>query len=142
MHVSVELARADELVVRNGTRFSDKAYFAFCQANPDLRAERTAEGEIVIVPPAGSESDYRGNKASAQLDRWAEEDERGRAFGPTVRFFLPDGSALSPDAAWVSNAALVPISYAERRRFMHLCPEFVIEMMSPSDRLNKAKAKM
>jgi Uma2 family endonuclease len=123
-------------------RLSDRAYFAFCEANPDLRLERTAEGEIVIVPPAGYESDYRSNRASAQLDRWAMRDGRGKASGSSVQLFLPDGSALSPDAAWVSNEALKRRSREELKKFPYLCPEFVIEVMSPSDRLKKAQAKM
>ena len=124
------------------TLFSDKAYLEFCEAHPDLRTERTPEGEIVIVPPAGYESDYRGNKVSAQLDRWAERDSRGTASGPTAQFFLPDGAALSPDAAWLSNEARKRMSQEEITRFPYLCPEFVIEVRSPSDRLAKAKAKM
>lgn len=124
------------------TLVSDKAYLDYCEAHPDLRIERTAEGEIVIVPPAGYESDYRGNKVSTQLDRWAEKDGRGTASGPTAQFFLPDGSALSPDAAWTSNELLSKASREEKKRFPYLCPEFVIEVLSPSDRLGKAKEKM
>ena len=89
-----------------GDEPSDQAYVAFCRANPDLRVERNAEAEILIVPPAGSESSYRSLKVSAQLDTWAEQDGRGTAFESSVQFMLPDGSALSPDAAWVSNVSL------------------------------------
>ena len=122
--------------------FSDQAYLAFCHANPDLRVERTAEGEIVIVPPAGFESSYRNMKLSAQLDRWAERDGRGNASDSSAQFMLPDGSALSPDAAWVSNAALERLTKQQRKQFLALCPEFVVEVMSPSDRLKTVKAKM
>jgi Uma2 family endonuclease len=124
------------------TAVSDKAYLEFCEADPDLRTERTAEGEIVIVPPAGYESDYRNTDVVAQLVVWAKKEGRGKASGPTAQFFLPDGSALSADAAWVSFESLNRTSPEERRRFPHLCPEFVIEILSPSDRLNQAKAKM
>ena len=78
----------------SGEKFSDAEYLAFCRANPDLRLERTAEGEILIVPPAGSESSFRNSKLTAQLDRWAEADGRGNAFDSSGQFFLPDGSAL------------------------------------------------
>ena len=122
--------------------FSDEAYLAFCRANPDLRVERTAEGEIVFVPPAGGESSYRSVKATSKLDQWAELDGRGKAFESSVQFFLPDGSALSPDAAWVSNEALLSLPKNKRKQFLALVPEFVIEVMSPSDRLKQAKAKM
>ena len=123
-------------------RLSDEAYWDFCTANPDLRIERTAEGEIVIVPPGGSESSYRNAEAAAQLGNWTKRDGRGKAFESSVQFFLPDGSALSPDAAWVSNESLNRFSKLQRKKFMHLVPEFIVEVMSPSDHLKQAKAKM
>jgi Uma2 family endonuclease len=124
------------------TAVSDNAYLEFCEAHPDLRTERTAEGEIVIVPPAGFESEDRNSEIVAQLRVWANKDGRGRATGPTAQFFLPDGSALSPDAAWTSNELISGASQEEKKRFPYLCPEFIIEVLSPSDRLNKTKAKM
>jgi len=126
----------------SGEKFSDAAYLAFCRANPNLRLERTAEGEILIVPPAGSESSYRNSKLTAQLDRWAEEDSRGKAFDSSGQFMLQDGSALSPDAAWVADLSLRSVPRDKRKEFLHLCPEFVVEVMSPSDRMKQAKAKM
>lgn len=120
----------------------DAAYLAFCRANPNLRVERTAEGEILIVPPAGFESSYRNSNVTAQLHKWAEEDGRGKASDSSAQFMLDDGSALSPDAACVSNAALRRLSRQKRREFLSLCPEFVVEIISPSDRLKKAKQNM
>ena len=130
------------LVIPDGREYSEKAYLQFCEANPDLLVERNAEGEIIIVPPAGGESDYRNTEAIASLQRWAKKDGRGKGFGSSVQFFLPDGSAFSPDAAWVSNEALMRLSHQQRKEFLRLCPEFVIEVRSPSDRLTRAKAKM
>jgi Uma2 family endonuclease len=123
-------------------RLTDDQYFDFCMANPDINFERTAQGEIVIVPPAGPESDYRNADAIASLVQWTKKDGRGRYFGATVQFFLPDGSAYSPDAAWVSKERLAKFSKQELRRFVHLVPEFVIEVMSPSDRLRAVQRKM
>lgn len=77
-----------------------------------------------------------------QLRTWAKRNGRGRVTGPTSQFFLADGSALSPDAAWTSDDLLNRASYHEKRRFPHLCPEFIVEIVSPSDRLSHAKAKM
>lgn len=130
------------LVFDSASKISERDYLAFCRANPDLRCERNAEGEIVIVPPAGGEGSYRSGKTYSQLDRWAELDGRGRAFDSSVQFTLPDGSSLSPDASWVSNRALERLSRSQRRQFLRLSPEFVIEAMSPSDRLKPAQAKM
>jgi len=121
---------------------NDDEYFAFCMASPDVRFERTAEGEIVIVPPAGGESDYQSLKTGGRLDDWATRDGRGKAFGSSTEFILPTGAALSPDAAWVSNRRLSQLSKEQRRKFPPVCPEFIVEVMSPSDRLKAAQKKM
>jgi Uma2 family endonuclease len=123
-------------------KLSDEEYWAFCEANQDLHVERTAEGEIVIMPPAGGESDNRNAKVIVRLGTWAEADGRGQAFASSVQFFLPDGSGFSPDAAWVSNESLNRLTKAQRKKFLPLTPEFVIEVLSPSDSLKRAKAKM
>lgn len=123
-------------------KFSDEDYWAFCVANPDLRVERTAQGEIVIVPPAGGESDFRCVEVIAELKLWAKKDGHGQSFGSSVQFFLPDGSGLSPDAAWVSKAALQRLTRQQRKKFLRLSPEFVVEVLSPTDSLKDAKAKM
>ena len=130
------------LILDPENRLSDDAYFAFCEANPDLRLERTAQGEIVIVPPAGGESDHRNVDVSSQLFTWAKKNGRGKGFGPTAQFLLPDGAALSPDAAWVSNEHLTTLTKEQRRRFLPVVPEFVVEVMSPRDRLRAAQRKL
>ena len=141
---SIELPEHEsvKLVFDPEYHLSEEDYLAFCRANPGLRCERTAEGEIVIVPPAGGEGAYRSGDAFAQLRQWAREDGSGKTFDSSVEFLLPDGSALSPDASWVSNESLDRLSPEQRREFLRLSPEFVIEVMSPSDRLKAAKAKM
>jgi Uma2 family endonuclease len=138
--VALETPARIVLERENGTGLD--AYLAFCRANPDLRVERTAEGEIVLMAPAGAESSKRSLKVAAQLDRWAEQDGAGEAFDSSIEFILPDGSALCPDAAWVSNEALGRLTPKQRKEFLHLAPEFVVEVMSPSDRLKSAKTKM
>ncbi len=123
-------------------RLSDDDYFAFCMANPDLQIERTAHGEIVIVPPAGGESDYRNFDCARQFGNWSDRTGHGKGFGPTVQFLLPDGSGKSPDVAWVSNERLNSLTKRQRRRFLPVVPEFVVEVMSPSERLRAAQRKM
>ncbi|HKA01032.1 MAG TPA: Uma2 family endonuclease, partial [Candidatus Solibacter sp.] len=121
---------------------SDDEYFDFCMANPKVRFERTAQGEIIIVPPAGWESDHQCVSVIRQLSNWAERDGRGKASGSSTEFLLPSGAAYSPDAAWVSDRLLAAFSKEQRRKFLRLCPEFVVEVMSPSDRLRAAMEKM
>jgi Uma2 family endonuclease len=130
------------ILLGDDKRGSLDAYLAFCRANPDLRVERTAEGEIIVMPPAGYESSFRNAKVTRQLDRWAERDGRGTAADSSAQFLLPDGSALSPDAAWVSNKSLARLTPKQRTEFPALTPEFIVEVRSPSDRLKTAKAKM
>jgi Uma2 family endonuclease len=143
MHVVLpEDALPATLKLNPELRMSDDEYYEFCMANSNLRLERTAQGEIVIVPPAGGESDYRNTTISGQLAPWARRDGLGKAFGPSAEFILPTGAALSPDASWVSNDRISNLSKEQRRKFLPVCPEFVIEVMSPSDRLKAAKEKM
>lgn len=138
--VALETPARIVLERENGTEL--EAYLAFCRANPDLRVERTAEGEIVLMAPAGAESSYRSLAVASQLAAWARSDETGRAFDSSIEFILPDGSALCPDAAWVSNESLSRLTPKQRKEFPRLAPEFVVEVMSPSDRLKTAKTKM
>lgn len=121
---------------------SDEEYYEFCMANPDVGFERTSRGDIIIVPPAGGESDYQSLESAGELRQWAKRDGRGKVFGPSAQFMLPNGAALSTDAAWVSNERLARLTKAQRRKFPPVCPEFVVEVMSPTDRPKAAKRKM
>jgi Uma2 family endonuclease len=103
-------------------RMSDDKFFEFCMAHPDERFERSSTGEITIVPPAGGESSYQSLDAARQLGNWAIQNERGKAFDSSAEFILPTRAALSPDAAWVSNARLAPLSREQRRKFLPVCP--------------------
>jgi len=123
-------------------RLSDDDYFDFCASNPDVWLERTARGEIVIVPPVGGESAYRNTVVTCQLGNWSEQTGHGKGFGPTFQVMLPDGSSLCPDAAWVSNQRLSGLTREQLRRFPPLVPEFIVEVMSPSDRLHAAQRMM
>ena len=130
------------LALNPDLHMSDDEFYEFCMANPDLWFERTAEGEIIIVPPAGGESSYQSGESFGDLRQWAKRNRRGKTFDSSSEFILPTGAAYSPDAAWVSNERLSRLSKEQRRKFLKVCPEFVIEIMSPSDRLKAAMHKM
>ncbi len=130
------------LILNPELPMSDDEYYDFCVANPDVWFERNAQGEIIIVPPVGIESDNRNADIVTQLTLWAKRDRRGKAFGPTAEFILPSGAAYAPDAAWVSKEQLATLSKGQLRKFVRLVPEFVVELLSPSDRLPAAKKKM
>lgn len=137
-----EITAPAKLTFGNSHLMSEDAYYKFCVANPSLRIERSPQGEIIIVPPAGGESSNRSADALIQLGGWAKKGGRGKAFDSSIEFILPSGAGYSPDAAWLSNKRLSKLTKEQRRRFLPVCPEFVIEVMSPSDRLKAAKDKM
>jgi Uma2 family endonuclease len=117
-------------------------FFAFCQQNRDLRIERTANGEIVIMPPAGGETGSRNAKLAVLLGVWAMQDGRGVAFDSSTGFDLPNGATRSPDAAWVLRERLGKLTPQQKRKFLPLCPDFVVELQSPSDTLDDLQQKM
>jgi Uma2 family endonuclease len=121
---------------------NDDEFFEFCARNPRLRIEREANGEIIIMPPAGGETGYRNSELTAQLAVWAKGDGRGRAFDSNTEYILPNGAALSPDASWVLKSRLEKLSKKQLKQFLPLCPDFVVELTSPTDRLRRVKAKM
>lgn len=125
-----------------GRAMDDQEFYAFCARNPDLRIEREPGGQIIIMPPAGGETGYRNSNIAFQLTRWALANNKGAAFDSNTEFLLPDGSALAPDAAWVSKEQLARLTREQRKLFLPLCPEFVIELISPSDRLTRVMEKM
>ena len=101
-----------KLLLNPDAPLSDDEYYEFCVANADVRFERNTQGEIVIVPPAGSESSYQILEVAGQLREWARRDLRGKAFDSSAEFILPTRAALSPDTAWVSNEKLDGLSKA------------------------------
>ena len=113
-----------------------------CQANEDLRIERTVEGDLLIMPPAGFRSSHRNARIVAQLDRWAERDGHGLATDSSGGYVLPDTSMFAPDAAWVRFERLEALTAEQQERFLPLCPDFVIELLSQSDSLADTQAKM
>src|SRR5438132_9755476 len=112
---------------------TEAEFFDFCAQNSDLRIERDATGEIIIMPGTGGETGYRNSILTAQLTAWSQRDGRGRAFDSGTLFLLPNGAARSPDASWVPKTRLDRLTKEEKKRFMPLCPDFVVELISPSD---------
>src|SRR5262249_4391081 len=116
--------------------------FEFCSANAELQIERSADGEIIIMPPTGAETGRRNAEITAQLVTWAKRDGRGVAFDSSTGFLLPNGAERSPDAAWVARRRWDALTAEERERFAPLCPDFVLELRSPNDALEDMKTKM
>lgn len=130
------------LVVRVPLEVSDDQFFDFCRMNEDLRIERTAQNEIVIMPGTGGRTGNRNMRLGARLFNWALDDGSGEVFDSSTGFILPNSAIRSPDASWVSKPRLALLTEAQKVKFLPLCPEFVIELRSPSDRLPELRAKM
>lgn len=139
------IATADARLVlrlRPVLELTDDQFFALAQLNRELRMERTAEGEVILMAPAGGETSDRNAGVNAQLWLWARQDNRGRAFDSSAGFILPNGATRSPDAAWVARERLAALTAEQRQKFLPLCPDFAIELRSPSDSLRVVQEKM
>ncbi len=121
---------------------TDEQFFRLCQNNRDLRFERTATGKLIIMPPTGSETSNRNAELTYQLRAWSRQNQLGKSFDSSGGFKLPSGAERSPDASWVKMERWNALTQSEKERFAPLCPDFVVELMSPSDSLENTRAKM
>jgi Uma2 family endonuclease len=110
--------------------------------NRDLRLELTSEGELIIMTPARGWSSKRNFNLAGQLWAWVRQDGTGTAFDSSGSFVLPNGAIRSPDVSWVENSRLEALSTEEREKYLPLCPDFVIELRSPTDGLRALQEKM
>ncbi|NEQ46890.1 MAG: Uma2 family endonuclease [Leptolyngbya sp. SIOISBB] len=124
-------------------KVTSEQFAVLAAANRDLRLERTATGELIVNPPAGSESGRRNAKVITQLGIWSEANgELGEAFDSSTGFELPNGANRSPDAAWVRRERWEALTPEQREGFAPLCPDFIVELRSKTDRLKVLQAKM
>lgn len=121
---------------------SDSEFEELCALNSDLPIERTSKGEIVVNAPAGFSTSGGNAEIIFQLSTWWKTHRRGRVTDSNAGFFLPDGSALSPDAAYVTAEQLAGLTSNDLKHFLHFAPAFVIELRSESDSLSAAQKKM
>ncbi|WP_068816201.1 Uma2 family endonuclease [Phormidesmis priestleyi] len=123
-------------------QMTDEQFYEFCQANRDLRIERTAIGEVIIMPPAFSDTGNRNMKISQQVANWAEQDGTGEVFDSSAGFTLPNGATRSPDACWIKLERWNRLTDQQKASFAPICPDFVVELRSSSDTLIGLQAKM
>jgi Uma2 family endonuclease len=121
---------------------TDEEFAAFCEEHPDLHFEMTAEGELVVMPPADSLTGIRNSRIGGQLEVWAAMDGRGICGDSSTGFVLPNGARRSPDASWTLKTRVQALDAASRERYWHLAPDFVIELRSSTDRLRVLREKM
>jgi Uma2 family endonuclease len=122
---------------------TDEQFFQLCIDNRDLRFERTASGGLIIMPPTGSETGNFNIDLSYQLQSWSRQNKHlGIAFDSSTGFKLPDGTDISPDGAWIRRDRWDALTAEEKEKFAPLCPDFVVELRSTTDSLEKLRTKM
>ena len=121
---------------------TDQQFASFCGEHPDLFFEMTAEGELIVMPPNFSTTSLQNREILGQLDRWATVDGRGFVIDSSGGYVLPSGARRSPDASWTPKTLVRQLPAESRDGYWHLCPAFVIELRSKSDRLPALRQKM
>lgn len=122
--------------------FDDEKLFQLCVDNPNMKIERSQEGELIVMLPVGMEGSSKENIVSGELYLWNKEKKAGVAFNSNAGFTLPNRAMRSPDAAFVFKESWKKLPIEERKKFGHICPEFVVEVRSESDSLIVLKDKM
>ncbi len=132
-----------ELPSSIGLYVTQEQFAALAAVNRDLRLERNAQGELIVNPPTGWETGERNLSLTGQLYRWYEENlYLGKAFDSSTGFILPNGATRSPDASWVSQERWDALTPEQKGTFANICPDFVVELRSSSDRLEPSQEKM
>ena len=130
------------LHTRPAIDMSSEQFYEFCLINREWRIERTAEGDLRIMAPAGGGTGSRNALITAFLTNWALQDGTGISFDSSTGFTLSNGATRSPDAAWVKRSRLTALPAEQKEKFLPLCPDFVLELRSPSDDLATIQEKM
>ena len=126
----------------NSVGLTDEQFAQLCADNRELRFELSAKKELIVMPPTGSETGWRNSKLTQRLANWAEEDSSGLTFDSSTLFTLPNGAKRSPDASWIPRRRWEALSQEQREGFAPICPDFVLELRSPTDSLRTVQNKM
>ena len=124
------------------TQLTEEQFVVLCQENPELRLELTAQGELIFMPPTGSEGGWRSGRVFYSLTAWTDQDSTGLSFDSSTGFTLPNGAIRSPDASWIRRERWTALTKAKRERFAPICPDFVVEVRSQTDKLPDLLEKM
>lgn len=123
-------------------QMTSEQFHELCLANRDLRIERTAAEEVIIMPPTFSDTGNRNFKVAVQLGNWADQDGTGEPFDSSAGFTLPNDATRSPDASWIRSEQWNALTEEQKASFAPVCPDFVIELRSSSDCLSTLQRKM
>lgn len=123
-------------------KLTDEQFFQLSQENENIKLERTAKGELIIMAPAGGETGSSNAGLTAQLWIWNQQNKSGKVFDSSTGFKLPNGADRSPDASWIKLERWNILTAEQKKKFPPICPDFVVELLSPSDSLSETQAKM
>jgi Uma2 family endonuclease len=121
---------------------TDEQFYELCQANPDVKFERSAAAELIIMAPTGGETGSYNSEINADFVSWNRQTQLGKVFDSSTGFKLPKGGERSPDVAWVALERWNKLTREQQRKFPPIAPDFVLELLSPTDSLEKTQAKM
>ncbi|NMG18150.1 Uma2 family endonuclease [Brasilonema bromeliae] len=121
---------------------TDEQFYQLCQKNPDLKFERSAKGELIIMPPTGGETGSHNSEMNADFVIWNRQTKLGKVFDSSTAFKLPNGADRSPDVTWIRQERWDVLTFEQKEKFPPIVPDFVLELMSPSDNLQKTQEKM
>ena len=121
---------------------TDEGFYQLCRDNPDLRIELTAKGELILMSPSGARTGHRESNINLSLAAWSKTDGTGIAFGSSAGFTLPNGAKRAPDASWMRLERWNQLTADEQEVFSPVCPDFVVELRSPSDTVAELKEKL
>ena len=143
MPLAKEQVTPQNVVLKFGkVGLTDEQFSQLCRDNDDFRMELTAQKELIIMTPKGFKTGWRENILTTALTIWAQKDGRGIVCSPDTLFKLPSTALRGPDASWIRNEKLRGFTEAELEKFVQICPAFVAEIRSPSDRLKELQGKM
>jgi Uma2 family endonuclease len=121
---------------------TDEQFWELSRSNPELRMERTSDGELVVMPPTGSEGGNRNAEITTDIGIWNRQTGLGKVFDSSTGFRLPNGATRAPDTSWITNERWNSIPLEQRKKFAPICPDFVLELASDSDDLDTLRKKM
>ena len=113
-----------------------------CRKYRKLRLELTSTGELIAMPPTGAETSRQNFNLTGQLEAWSKQDGTGVCFASSAGFILPNGAIRSPDASWIKREKWESLTAQQRKKFAPFCPDFAVELRSPSDTLTELFLKM
>jgi len=141
LHTS-SLMSATTLNLNPLIQLTKEQFYTLCATNPEAKLELNAQGELIIMSPTGGETSAWNSELIAELVIWNRQTGLGKTFDSSGGFSLPNGAQRSPDAAWIPLEKWDALTAEEKRGFLPLCPDFVIELLSPSDSLPQGRKKM